>query len=380
MNYIKSILFYLLVLSISINTYSQESKKEKKSKAKKERKSKAKKEKAPKAKKVKIPKEKTVKATVKKEDGVDKNFGPVFDGASVSLSAGVNVYFGDLADYKLFPKFGDIGKYSTSAFKFSIARDIKWGLGAKLNYQSGKLEGTRKTGKNSTLKSFENSFHDISIQPRYDLSGILFKQTEYTRFKVYAHLGLGLMWYRTKLFDTNTLNTKDYEGYIELENTEGIAQKVLSDKTSKAKTLTIPYGINVVYQLNHKIDIHFEFTQSSTTTDRLDAFDRDWTAKDKYDYIGLGLTYNFNRNLDDAPKKKDKVKKFDLESNENRIDSSLVGSNVIETKSQNKKSEKRGLFGKKNKKNSKEDELLNVRLKLFETQLKLFEMQYLLGK
>lgn len=292
----------------------------------------------------------------------DKNFGKIFDGASVSFSLGTNNYFGDIADYSIFPRPNQMKESFTPGFKLSIAREIKWGLGAELNYQKGSLIGTRKTGKNSSIKSFENNFYNISLQVNYDLGSILFKKKKDTRLKLYGKLGIGYMFYRTQLYDTKTLNTKDFEGYIESENTLGTAQKTLSDKTPIAKTLTIPYGITATYKINHKIDIHFDFTQMSTFTDRLDAFDRSWTAKDKYNYMGIGLTYNFNRSLEDAPKKREKKEKVE---------------NDEETS--NTTTKKKGLFGNKKKK-VKDDELLNIRLKLFETQLKLFEMQYLLGQ
>lgn len=377
MAFLRYLIFSFFLISCICGSYAQSNTQDETTKSSKKEK-KPKKEK--KEKKVKKPKKEKTTSTEPNNSGDDKNFGPVFDGASVSVSAGINTYFGDLADYKIFPQFKDIGKYTTSAFKLSVARDIKWGLGAKLNYQSGKLEGTRKTGKNSTTKSFENSFFDLSIQPRYLISDILFQKTEYSRFKIYAHVGIGLMWYRTKLFDTNTLNTKDYEGYIEVEGTESLAQKTLSDKVAKAKTLTIPYGLTVVYKLNQKIDLHLDFTQSTTSTDRLDAFDRSWTAKDKYDYIGIGLTYNFNRTADDAPKKrpkKDQIKKVDGDTS-SQLDASNSPT-TLPISSLPKKS-KKGLFRRKNKKSNDDDQLLNIRLKLFETQLKLFEMQYLLGK
>jgi len=308
------------------------------------------------------------------EDGADKNFGPIFDGASVMASAGINAYMGDIADYTLFPSFNQFGSHTSSAFKLSIARDIKWGLGAQLNYQSGKLIGTRKTGAQSSTVSFENSFFDISFQPRYLISDILFEKNENRRFKIYAQLGIGYMWYRTQLYDSQTLNTKGYEGYIEHESTEPLSQKTLSDKTAKATTFTIPYGLTVTYKLNQKIDLYLDITQSNTTTDRLDAFSRDWTAKDKYDYIGIGLVYNFNRTADDAPKKRskrDEIKTFEDDSANN---SSALDNNTNTLS----KPKKKGFFG--NRKKSGDDELLNIRLKLFETQLKLFEMQYLLGK
>lgn len=354
----------------------KQEKEERKAKKKEEKEAK-KGNKEKKEKKEKPSKEKDKKATStsnESEGGADKNFGTIFDGASVLVSGGINAYMGDIADYTLFPKFNQFGTHTSSAFKFSIARDIKWGLGAQLNYQSGKLIGTRKTGAQSSTVSFENSFFDISLQPRYLLSDILFQKNENRRFKIYAQLGIGYMWYRTQLYDTKTLNTRDYEGYIEVETTEDLSQKTLSDKTAKATTFTIPYGLTVTYKLNHKIDLYLDITQSNTTTDRLDAFSRDWTAKDKYDYVGIGLVYNFNRTADDAPKKrskKDEIKTFEDGSANN---SSALGNSA----NMLSKPKKKGLFGKRKK--SEDDELLNIRLKLFETQLKLFEMQYLLGK
>jgi hypothetical protein len=293
-----------------------------------------------------------------------KNFGPVFDGAYVSLSAGMNVYFGDIAAYKLFPRPSQFGDHITGAFKFTVGREIKWGLGAQFNYQRGSLIGTRKTGKNSSTVSFQNKFYDMSLQVNYRLNDVLFKKNEYNRFTLYGHIGLGMMWYRTQLYDTETLNTKDYEGYIEVESTEGLAQKTLSDKTKKASTLTVPYGIRLNYKYNYKMDFHLDFTQTATFTDRLDAFSRDWTARDKYDYIGLGVTFNFNRSKDDEPKKREKK----------------VTTNSVDDSSSNVKSSDRLFSGKKKQSKGEDDELLNIRLKLFETQLKLFEMQYLLGK
>ncbi|MGE3653149.1 MAG: hypothetical protein AB7G22_03440 [Flavobacteriales bacterium] len=309
------------------------------------------------------------KSSEESSGGGDKNFGPVFDGLSIHLSAGANVYFGDIANYKLFPNISQFRQHVTGGFKFAVAREIKWGLGAQVNYQRGSLIGTRKTGKYSSTVTFETRFYDISLQLRYPLSDALFKKNEYSRFKLFGYVGFGSAWYRSQLYDTETLGTKDYEGYIEVDETKNLAQKTLSDKVPKAQTWIIPYGVTLVYKYNYKMDFHVDFTQTATTTDRLDAFSRDWTARDKYDYIGVGVTYNFNRTADDAPKKKQKKETTEKTSNE---DSS---STKVKSDSGNK------LFGNRKKKSKTEDdELLNIRLKLFETQLKLFEMQYLLGK
>ena len=203
-----------------------------------------------------------------------------------------------------------------------------------------------------------------------------FKQTEYSRFKLYAQLGVGYMWYRSQLFDTETFNTKDFEGYVEVENTQNVSQKVLSDKTNKATTLTFPYGLALVYQYNHNMSFHLDLTQTGTPDDRLDAFSRSWTANDKYSYIGVGITYSFNKSVEDAPKKREKKGVDEASDTADASESaSDEGISVVPVKKKNKNKRT-----KTNNKSSEDDELLNVRLKLFETQLKLFEMQYLLGQ
>ena len=139
----------------------------------------SKKEKA--AKKEKTVEKKTVekpaKTTTKSEESTAESSGggsAIFDKLSISASAGMNHYYGDIADYNYFPKTDQFGTQVAGGFKFSIARDIKWGLGVQLNYQKGDLKGTRKTGKNSSVVSFENHFSDVSLQARYLLSDLLF--------------------------------------------------------------------------------------------------------------------------------------------------------------------------------------------------------------
>jgi len=305
----------------------------------------------------------------------DRNLGTVFDGATVSIAGGFNYYYGDLANYNLIPRASQMKQHLRTAFRFSIAREIIFGIGGQLNFQKGTLIGSRQTGKYSDSTTFENHFSDFSFQATYLLNNVLFKKNKYNRFRVYAHLGIGGVWYRSQRYDPKTLNTKDYEGYVATDETAILSQKTLSDKVKKAKALTVPFGIRLNYKFNYKLDFHLDFTQTHTTTDRLDAFRRDWTAKDKYQFIGLGVTYNFNRVGDeDAPEIKEKEKKEKNEENATDDTSSTSDNGAIRNSLLGKKSSK-----KKKKKSGEDDELLNVRLKMFEIQLKLFEMQYLLG-
>ncbi len=295
------------------------------------------------------------------ESSGEENLGPVFDGAFAKISAGPSIYYGDLADYYVFPKFSQFGTHIRSAYKIEIGRDIIGKLGASFHFQKGSLKGTRRPGEQSREVFFRTDYNDIALSVRYRLSESLLRANPYRRYYFNAFVGAGMMWWRSQLYDRETKYTKDYEGYIETESTVNSPNKGLLDKAKRPNILVIPYGVTFGYRLNFKTDIFVDVSQTSTFTDRLDAWARSWTAKDKYLYIGVGVTYNFNRSkAEDGIKKKEKPEKEESE----------------ETSEATPAPTKKGLFGKRRK--SKDDELLNIRLKLFETHLKLFEMQYLL--
>lgn len=299
-----------------------------------------------------------------------------FNGAWVSVSGGMNYYFGDIAPYQVLPRTSQFNEQVRSAFKVSLGKNIKWGLGAQVSFQKGSLIGTRRTGKNSSRVSFENQFYDISLEISYLLNNALFNNSSHNRFYFYGYAGISSMWYDSYLYNSETLNTIDFEGFKERPETQGLSQKNLLEKDGTPQTFAIPVGFRVNYRVNYKMDIHLDYSITSTFTDRLDAFDRSWTADDKYSYVGLGITFNFNRTSDDAPSKREKQKNINSNSYSNENSSSASG---------NEDTIRSGILSRrknktKNNRNTEDDELLNVRLKLFETQLKLFEMQYLLGQ
>jgi hypothetical protein len=297
------------------------------------------------------------------ETGKEENLGPVFDGAFAKISAGPSIYYGDLADYYVFPNFSQFSTHIRSAYKIEIGRDIIGKLGASFHFQKGSLKGTRRPGEQSREVFFRTDYNDMALSVRYRLSESLLRANPYRRYYFNAFIGAGMMWWRSQLYDRETKYTKDYEGYVETESTVNSPNKGLLDKAKRPSIMVIPYGVTFGYRLNYKTDIFVDVTQTNTFTDRLDAWARGWTAKDKYLYIGVGVTYNFNRSeAENGIKKKEKPAKTEGDTEESSEATPA--------------STKKGLFGRRKK--SKDDELLNIRLKLFETQLKLFEMQYLL--
>ena len=96
---------------------------------------------------------------------------------------------------------------------------------------------------------------------------------------------------------------------------------------------------------------------------------------DKYSYFGLGVRYNFNREKSQYPKDKIKEPKADSEKWK------LFGSKKEDVKPNDVslgnpiESRKSGKIDQ----TQENEELEEVKLRMFELQLKLFEMQYLLN-
>ncbi len=299
-----------------------------------------------------------------------------FDGFGVTLKHGFNVFHGDLADHNVFPKPGDFKETLKSGYKVGVHRYIKWGLGAQIAFEKGGLVGGRLPGKQSLHVNFREYHYGISVGAIYDLSKVLFPKSnaDERRYYIEGHVGGTFIAYRSFSIWTVTGHPKDYYGYVEVETTEGLSQKTLLEKSDRRRTMAIPVGANFGYQLNHKTDLTFEITQVNTFTDELDTWVRDWSAKDKYTYIGIGVRYNFNRKKEDFHKKKPVPVDPTLMGN----DGELGGPNDLNLDDSHIDT-RVNIPSSKGRKKGKRDDLLDVRLKMFEIQLKLFEMQYLLN-
>src|SRR5690606_33093743 len=117
---------------------------------------------------------------------------------------------------------------------------------------------------------------------------------------------------------------------------------------------------------------------NNLSTDRLDTWDRDFSAQDKYSYFGVGLRYNFNREKSQYPKKKIKEVKVHKADDEKW---KLFGSKKENVEPNAVKLDEPIASRKSGKidQSRESEELEQVKLKMFELQLKLFEMQYLLN-
>jgi len=305
-----------------------------------------------------------------------------FNGFSVGASAGLALFHGSLADYDIFAPFEDFGTYYQFGWRVYAEKKFDFGLGAKLEFEKGTLGGGRLIGKESLPLDFESEYSTINAKASFDILNQLFgkgKDLDDYKFYLNAEIGIGVTFFRAistwRPVGTQQGEIRDYVGYTVVDENPPTQRYTLEEKTSPAVALNIPIGFTAGYRVNHKTDITVSYALNNLATDRLDSWDRDFSANDKYSYFGVGLRYNFNRTKDQYPKKKVKEEK---EPKDKKW--SLFGS-----KKEDVQPNEVNLPGPIESRQSnpitpdQSDEQMNdIKMKMFELQLKLFEMQYLL--
>lgn len=310
-----------------------------------------------------------------------EEFVKFFDELSFGGSAGVGLFHGSLADYDIFAPLDEFSTYYKFAWRIHAAREIKWGLTAKLQFEKGTLGGGRLPGKQSIPVDFESKYNTISLVASYDILELLSKKKGLKNHKIFlnAEIGIGLSLFRSlSYWRAEDGRIRDHVGYEMTESNPPTQRYTAAKKTNPAVAFNVPVGFMFGYRVNHKTDVTFSYTLNNLSTKRLDAWSREFNSNDKYSYFGLGLRYTFNRDKSSYPRKKEKEKKEKKSDDEKW---KLFGSKKedvqpnavqLETPISSRQSGKI-TPGQQTK------DLEDVKLKMFELQLKLFEMQYLLN-
>ncbi len=310
-----------------------------------------------------------------------KKLGAFFNGFSVGASAGVGLFHGSLADYDIFAPMDDFDKYYRFAWRVNVEREIKWGLGAKLQFEKGKLSGGRLPGKQSLPVDFEAHYNTVGLVATYNILDLLTKKDGLENHKIFlnAEIGVGVTLYRSlSYWRAPDGRVRDYVGYTVTDENPPTQRYTADKKTAPAVAFNVPVGFTFRYRVNYKTDLTFSYTLNNLSTDRLDTWDRDFSAQDKYSYFGLGVRYNFNREKSQYPKKKIKEEKTPKAEDEKW---KLFGSKKedVQPNSVNLEEPIASRQSGKIDQTQQSEELEEVKLKMFELQLKLFEMQYLLN-
>ncbi len=203
---------------------------------------------------------------------------------SIGINAGMNTAFGDIKEKTVFP----------------VAEEIRLGYGLAVNYQLsslfsvelqgiyGNLAGVKSNflgGAPANLK-FEAKLMEIAVVNKINFVKWLAPELRTNSYlNVYGFWGLGMIKFRTKLYNTERDELINFYGYDESGN-------------NKDKMLTKavwPTGLGVKAKVTDNLSIFFESSFRHVVSDKLDGFIRVTSFKDKYNYTGIGLIYNFGK-------------------------------------------------------------------------------------
>ncbi len=307
-----------------------------------------------------------------------------FNGFSIGISGGLGWIHGDLVDARHFPSFDQFSTHYRFAYRVHAERQLKYGLGAKVQFEAGNLGGGRVTGKQSPQINFQSEYRTFALLATYDVLGELFRKDTKKQTKTYlnAELGVGITFFRAATFWTGEdERVRDFIGYTVTDINPPTQRYTLLGKASPEWAFNVPIGFTFGYRVNYKTDLTFNYTYNSLFTDELDAWSRDWSANDKYSITTIGLRYNFNRETDDYPRKKKKAKPESADKQDASGKWKMFGSKKenVAPNDVDLNGPVQARMGNKVDPAVENKELEEIRMKMFELQLKLFEMQYLLG-
>ena len=292
------------------------------------------------------------------------------------------MFHGDLAEYDIFPKGTRLRETFKPAFHLYAQREIIYGLHVKLQYGQGSLAGGRITGAQSPQVNFETQYRTVALLASYDVFGQLFRKNDKpSKIYLFGEVGIGMSFYRSLSFWSGEYEyVRDYVGYEVVNENPATQRYVTTEKSKMANTLAVPVGVTFGYRINYKTDLTLNYTFTNLMTDRFDTWSRDWSAKDKYSYVGIGIRYNFNRSSDDYPKKKPRKQNNSPEKADGQSRNGLFRSKKDQASPQNVSIGEplRSRQGS-NLDQGNNGNLDDIKLKMFELQLKLFEMQYLIN-
>jgi outer membrane protein OmpA-like peptidoglycan-associated protein len=134
---------------------------------------------------------------------------------------------------------------------------------------------------------FETELWDATLSGVLSLSKLLSPRwSRNDRVNIFATLGVGMVSYRSKLFNSVTDALVNSYGYSE----DG------SGKESRLTDLAMPVGMGISFNLTDRIDLSVESNFRFTQTDKLDAVSRIFSKYDVYNFTGIGLSFKLGKN------------------------------------------------------------------------------------
>ena len=213
-----------------------------------------------------------------------------FNTWSVTLSGGSMLFYGDLRQFDFYPiskknstDWYDLKKGLSErdkGFSLSATKQITSIFGIQGMIETGGLQGV----KIKADEHFKTSFITYGLNLKVDFLPIFNPNIKDHKINVYCLLGFGLIDFKSLQTSISTGDTIHSYGYGQY-----------GQKKKRTTEVYIPLGLGVKYKINKKFDVGLESTIYNVNTDKLDAHKKVGTAKDKYGYTAITLTYKIGK-------------------------------------------------------------------------------------
>lgn len=202
-----------------------------------------------------------------------------------SLSAGSNLFYGDLRVYDLWPVKENHNE-RRSAFLFGFDKKLNDYIVWEFNLLHGSLSGTKRKYSDGSPANmyFEASINEYSTDLKFDLQNI-FGENKFRKISLYSYAGIGLVDFRTIRRDLKTDELLNYYGY-----------DYLGHPATPTRELVVPIGVGLDWKVSKPLTFNFDISMRIVNTDKLDGFESNTNntlVQDMYGYSSIGFTYVF---------------------------------------------------------------------------------------
>jgi OmpA-OmpF porin, OOP family len=210
---------------------------------------------------------------------------------SATVSAGSMVFYGDLRQFDFYPvtiqNSKDWYKLQTGlseydrGFSLAISKQLSPVFGVQGMLLKGALGGIRP----SVDAHFNASLLSYGFNLKINFLPLFNPNIKPKKISVYGIIGIGLVDFKSREWSLSTGDTLMSYGYGDFG----------AEKKATTETV-VPLGLGIKYQINNRFDIGLESILNNVNTDKLDARVVSGSAKDKYGYTCVTLTYKIGNN------------------------------------------------------------------------------------
>ncbi|HPS18386.1 MAG TPA: OmpA family protein [Bacteroidales bacterium] len=210
---------------------------------------------------------------------------------SASVRVGAMNFYGDLRQFDFYPvsaqqakdwyKITDDVSETNLGFGLSVSKQLSPTFAIQGILDKGKLGGV----KHSVEAYFKGDVLNYGFNLVVNFSNLFWPSSKNNKIGFYGYAGLGFTDFKAKQYHISDNSSIYSYGYGE----NGQENKMVTETT-------VPLGLGLKYKLNNKFDIGIETSLKNVNTDKLDARVRANTAKDKYGFTCVTLTYKIGKN------------------------------------------------------------------------------------